>query len=181
MEAHGSHGPGEHGSDVGLSPWDVWYYRATTLCPPLTYTMTTPVPYVLAESMNDPDNLSLLQFLELTCQEVPLHLVRFSVGDFIRDPERCIPEDMLSKDILDKLDRMRCDLYGGLLEQCNLFAASHIETLEDWVQKGSSVNVGAIALSLLEEALWSAREEQVHAQPPSPASSSSLQDSFFSS
>ncbi|CCD15581.1 unnamed protein product [Trypanosoma congolense IL3000] len=171
---HGYHRPtGWWDDEFVPNHQDVWYYRATTLCPPRPCTMRTSVLDVLADSVNDPDNLNLLHFLERWYTDLPLHLLRFTVGDFIRDPERCLLEDRLSQEIWDNLARRRTHLYGEMLDQYFALSGAQILTLEDWAQRGSSLTVHPLARGFLEEAVKQAKEPVEQQKPvylPSPSS-----------
>ncbi|CCD16604.1 unnamed protein product [Trypanosoma congolense IL3000] len=170
-KAHGSFlGPttGQEDNELVRRDWDTRPHQAMTLSPNPTYTMTTSVLDVLLDGLRDTDNLNLLHFLEPWYEELPLHLLRFTVGDFMRNPERCIPEDRLRQEIRDKLDRMLRDLYKELLDQFSALHDASIVSLEDWAQRGSScsLTVHELARGFLDKALKKVQETHTQAEAP---------------
>ncbi|CCD12041.1 unnamed protein product [Trypanosoma congolense IL3000] len=138
--------------------WMVWIRARRQEFRNPSWTMRTTIGEVLMEGMKDPRNLNLFHFLHLYYRDVPENVVRFTVGDFLRDPERCIENGQWRRDIGMNLGRIRGRLSERLLHTSYDLFLCHIKTLEDWVRRGRKETVEAIARSLLDQALEQVQE-----------------------
>ncbi|CCD17626.1 unnamed protein product [Trypanosoma congolense IL3000] len=146
--------------------------RQETRNPSPAWTMRSAIREVLLEGMKDPHNLNLFDFLQLHYRYVPENVARFTVGDFLRNPERCMKDKDRRKDIGMSMSQMRSRLRERLLHVSYDLFSYHIQTLGDWAKKGRSERVEPIARSLLDEAVKQAQEtptqaeERVQAEEP---------------
>ncbi|CCD14171.1 unnamed protein product [Trypanosoma congolense IL3000] len=137
-----------------------------------SWTLRSTIREVLLEGMKDPHNLSLFDVLQLHYRDVQTKVARFTVGDFLRNPERCMKDKDRRKDIGMSMSQMRSRLRERLLHISYDLFSYHIQTLGDWAKKGRSETVEPIARSLLDRALKQAQEtptqaeERVQAEEP---------------
>ncbi|CCD15259.1 unnamed protein product, partial [Trypanosoma congolense IL3000] len=80
-----------------------------------SWTMRSTIREVLVEGMKDPHNLNLFDFLHPYYRDVPENVARFTVGDFLRDPERCIEGKVRRRGIGMSLSQIRARLRERLL------------------------------------------------------------------
>ncbi|CCD13071.1 unnamed protein product [Trypanosoma congolense IL3000] len=139
---------------------DEWMVAIRMRQPPRnpSWTMRSTIREVLLEGMRDPNHLNLFDFLQLYYRDVPENVARFTVGDFLRDPRRCMKDKNRRKDIGMSMSQMRSRLRERLLHVSYDLFSYHIQTLGDWAKKGRSERVEAIARSLLDGDLKQAQE-----------------------
>ncbi|CCD17104.1 unnamed protein product [Trypanosoma congolense IL3000] len=151
-----------------LSEDDEWMVAIRRRQPPRnpSWTMQTTIREVLVEGMKDPHNLNLFDFLHPYYRDVPETVARFTVGDFLRNPERCIQDKLWRNNIGMSLNMMRARLRQRLLHTSYGLFSYHIKTLEDWVRKGRKETVEPIARSLLDQAVKQVQEAHTQAEEP---------------
>ncbi|CCD14713.1 unnamed protein product [Trypanosoma congolense IL3000] len=145
---------------------DEWMVVIRRRQPPTkpSWTMRSTIREVLLEGMKDPNHLNLFDFLQLHYRDVPENVARFTVGDFLRNPERCMKDKDRRKDIGMSMSQMRSRLRERLLHVSYDLFSYHIQTLGDWAKKGRSERVEAIVRNLLDRALKQAQETHTQAE-----------------
>ncbi|CCD12362.1 unnamed protein product [Trypanosoma congolense IL3000] len=164
--------PKSRKEEVVLLPGDdEWMVVIRRRQPPRnpSWTMRSAIREVLLEGMKDPNHLNLFDFLQLYYRDVPENVARFTVGDFLRDPRRCMKDKDRRKDIGMSMSQMRSRLREKLLYVSYDLFSCHIQTLGDWAKKGRSERVEAIVRNLLDEAVKQAQEhDQAEKHDPAP-------------
>ncbi|CCD15925.1 unnamed protein product [Trypanosoma congolense IL3000] len=122
--------------------------------------------------MKDPRNLNLFVFFQSHHWDVKKKVARFTLGNFLRDHERCIQEADRRADIWMCVSQMWRRLREQLPRNSWDLFAHHIKTLGDRAKKGLPVEVDGIVRKLLNLALRDI-QDGAHAQEQAQMSLSS--------
>nr|CCC89250.1 unnamed protein product [Trypanosoma congolense IL3000] len=90
------------------------------------WTKESSLGVVLLEVIREHYNINLYQLLYLSYLYLKPELTRFTLGDYLRNPKRCIRERSFRKDIRINIIRLRWRLRKKLLVKTWNFASEHI-------------------------------------------------------
>ncbi|CCD17386.1 hypothetical protein, unlikely [Trypanosoma congolense IL3000] len=98
------------------------------------WTMQPHVGAILLQGIQNPELLRLYEFLRLLCLVFKQDYSGLTVGDFLRDPERRIPDTLPWEEVMKKLHRLMTRLRIHILATLRYLAWRNIRTLEEWLE-----------------------------------------------